>query len=68
MLNLKKSVYGICQSSHNFFHCLSNHLGAQGMTPSKPDPCLFVGALLIIIVYVDGLLIYVKSDSYIYIE
>jgi len=32
VLELKKSIYGLCQSSRNFFHYLSKHLVAQGLT------------------------------------
>ena len=50
---LKKSVYGLCQSPRNFFKYLSDHLGAQGLLPSKLDPCLFVTKSMVVVVYVD---------------
>jgi hypothetical protein len=62
VLKLKKSVYGLCQSSWNFIHYLSKHLVAQDLTPSAFDPCLFIGKSVIIMVYIDYLLIYAKSD------
>jgi hypothetical protein len=63
VLKLKKSVYGLRQSSRNFFHYLSRHLEEQGLIPSKLDPCLFVGRSMVVVVYVDDLLIYAKTDS-----
>ncbi|KAL7496729.1 hypothetical protein ACHAWX_000305, partial [Stephanocyclus meneghinianus] len=52
MLKLKKSVYGLFQSSWNFFNYLSDHLVAQGLSPFPLDPCLFVGSSLVAVVYV----------------
>eukprot|EP00804_Cyclotella_cryptica_P016318 CCRYP_009889-RC/>CCRYP_009889-RC protein AED:0.21 eAED:0.80 QI:0/0/0/1/0/0/3/0/571 len=63
VLKLKKLVYGLCQSSRNFFHYLSEHLVAQGLTPFAYDPCLFIGKTIILAVYVDDLLIYAKTDA-----
>ena len=63
VLKLKKSVYGLRQSPQNFFKYLSDHLGAQGLLPSKFDPCLFVGNSMVVVVYVDDLLIYAKTTS-----
>ena len=63
VLKLKRSVYGLCQSSHNFFHYLSDHLVDQSLTPSVYDPCLFIGKSVIVVVYIDDLLIYAKSDA-----
>ncbi|KAL7476613.1 hypothetical protein ACHAW6_002460 [Cyclotella cf. meneghiniana] len=62
VLKLKKSVYGLHQSPQNFFNYLSDHLSAQGLLPSKLDPCLFVGNSMVVVVYVDDLLIYAKTS------
>jgi ATP-binding cassette subfamily B (MDR/TAP) protein 1 len=40
VLKLMKSVYGLHQSPRNFFNYLSDHLGAQGLLPSKLVPSL----------------------------
>ncbi|KAL7484019.1 hypothetical protein ACHAW6_009661 [Cyclotella cf. meneghiniana] len=63
VLKLHKSVYGLRQSSRNFFRYLSDHLIAQGLTPSAYDPCLFIGKTIIVVVYVDDILIYARSDA-----
>jgi hypothetical protein len=63
VLKLKKSVYGLRQSPRNFFNYLSDHLSAQGLVPSKLDPCLFVGSSMVVVVYVDDLLIYAESTT-----
>eukprot|EP00804_Cyclotella_cryptica_P007533 CCRYP_010639-RD/>CCRYP_010639-RD protein AED:0.26 eAED:0.26 QI:0/0/0/1/0/0/3/0/643 len=62
VLKLKKSVYGLRQSPRNFFQYLSSHLEKQGLIPSQLDPCLFVGKSMVVVVYVDDLLIYAKTD------
>ena len=61
VLKLKKSVYGLLQSSCNFFQYLSNHQAAQGLTPSAFDPCLFIEKSVIMVVYINNLLINAKS-------
>eukprot|EP00804_Cyclotella_cryptica_P017027 CCRYP_003273-RB/>CCRYP_003273-RB protein AED:0.37 eAED:0.37 QI:0/-1/0/1/-1/0/1/0/151 len=50
VVKLKKSVYGLRQSPRNFSNYLSDYLGAQGLRPSKPDPCLFVGKSVVVVV------------------
>ena len=42
---------------------MSNHLSAQGLVPSKLDPCLFVGKFMVVVIYVDDLLIYAKTTT-----
>jgi hypothetical protein len=59
--NLNRSVYGFKQSPRNFFRYLSEQLVAQGLVPSKLDPCLFIGKSVIAVVYVDDVLFYSKS-------
>ena len=60
---LNISVYGLRQSPRNFFKYLSDHLRAEGMSPSELDPCLFVGPSVIAVIYVDDVLLYSKSTS-----
>jgi hypothetical protein len=64
LYKLKCSVYGLRQSSGNFFKYLSDdHLEAEGLAPSALDPCLFIGKTVIAVIYVDDVLFYSKTDS-----
>ena len=63
VLKLKRSVYGLKQAPRYFFKFLSKHLVKLGFTQSTRDPCLFVGADVIAVVYVDDILFFAKSDN-----
>ncbi len=63
VLCLKRTLYGLKQSPQYFFHFLTERLIKQGLTASQFDPCLFISKLLIIIIYVDDILIYGRSDA-----
>lgn len=59
---LLRSLYGLCQSPKEWYDCLRAWLRENGYNQSKSDPCLFTkkgedGALRIILVYVDDMLI-----------
>ncbi len=62
-LRLKRTIYGLKQSPQYFFHYLTECLIKQGMTALQIDPCLFISNSLIVIIYVDDILIYGKSDA-----
>ncbi len=61
VLRLKRTLYGLKQSSRYFFKYLTERLVKQGLSASNLDPCLFISKSLIVIVYVDDTLIYGKS-------
>jgi hypothetical protein len=63
VLKLKRAVYGLKQSPWYFFNHLKKHLEAQGLKQSAEDPCLFVGNTVIVLIYVDDLLMFLKDDS-----
>jgi hypothetical protein len=63
VLRLKRALYGLKQAPRHFFHYLSQHLIKHGLRQSSFDPCLFIGSNIIVIVYVDDLLIYSKTDA-----
>ncbi len=63
VLRLRKSLYGLKQAPRHFFHYLTTRLLKQGLTQSQFDPCLFFNSSMIVIVYVDDLLIFAKSDD-----
>lgn len=64
---LKKSIYGLKQSSREWFKCLSSFLESRGFQSSLADPCIFTatiqGSKWIVAVYVDDLLIANASDA-----
>ena len=54
---LKKSIYGLKQSSRCWNEALDKHLKKVGFKQSKNDPCIYImnagGEIFIIAVYVD---------------
>jgi hypothetical protein len=65
VLKLKKSVYGLRQAPRYFFNHLKKRLESKeiGLKQSTRDPCLFVRADVIAVVYVDDILFFAKEDS-----
>ncbi len=63
VLRLRRSLYGLKQAPRHFFHYLTERLLKHGLQQSIHDPCLFMNANMIVIVYVDDLLIFAKSDD-----
>lgn len=65
VLHLKKSLYGLKQSPHLFNKTLDGWLQAQGLKPTKADPCVYVrrkeGSLLLLSIHVDDQLIACNS-------
>ncbi len=60
---LNSCLYEMKQSPRYFFGYLTKKLEAQGLVPSKSDPCLFIGKGIILITYVDDLLIYARTQQ-----
>ena len=53
VLELKSSLYGLKQSSANWYDCLKKGLERRGFKESKSDPCVFIKKGMIILTYVD---------------
>ncbi len=51
VLHLKRILYGLKQSSRNFYKYLTEHLVKQGLSASNLDPCLFISKFLIVIIF-----------------
>ena len=66
VLKLKKSLYGLHQSPHNFFLHLKEKLEAVGFNSNEAiDPCLFISNKVICLVYVDDTLFFSPKAEYI---
>jgi hypothetical protein len=63
VLKLKKSVYGLRQAPWYFFKHLTKRLELCGLKQSNKDPCLFIGAKVITVIYVDDILFYARDDK-----
>ena len=63
VLRLKQILYGLKQLPCYFFHYLTERLIKQGLKASQFDPCLFMSNSLIVILYVNDILIYGKSEA-----
>jgi hypothetical protein len=57
-IKLEKSLYGIKQAAHNWFHHLEPGLTKLGFKASAIDPCLFYRSDCIICLYVNDCLIF----------
>ena len=60
---LKKSIYGLKQSPRNYFLHMKQKLEKLGFTQSNADPCLFISATVICLIYVDDALLVYKDQS-----
>jgi hypothetical protein len=66
VLKLKKSLYGLRQSSRNFFSLLKSNLEAIGFEQALDvDPCLFISDTCICLTYVDDCLLYSRTQAHI---
>jgi hypothetical protein len=63
VLCLKRTLYGLKQAPQYFFKYLTEKLIPNELTPSEHNPCLFMNETIIVIVYVDDILIYGKSEA-----
>ena len=65
---LKRSIYGLKQSSRCWNSVLDQHLKKLGFIQSVSDPCIYVaseGEMFMIAVHVDDLVLAAKSDKHI---
>ena len=63
---LKRSIYGLKQSSRCWNSVLDQHLKKLGFVQSVSDPCIYVaseGEMFMIAVHVDDLVLATKSDK-----
>ena len=63
VLKLNKSLYGLKNSSRNWFQHLTSGLKTRGFIPSQVDPCILYREDCIILVYVDDCIIFSKSSK-----
>ncbi len=66
MCPLKKSLYGLKQSSRCWNLVLHSHLKSMGCTQSANDPCIYTSVsndLIILSVYVDDILIAATKEN-----
>ena len=65
VLQLRKSLYGMCSAPRHWFKTLRPSIIGLGFTASKEDQCFFYNSKLkaIILVYVDDCLIFAKDDD-----
>ena len=61
VMKLKKSIYGLRQSSKNWFDMMEQCLGGIEFRPFKPHPCVYIYegevSFVILTLYVDDLLL-----------
>jgi hypothetical protein len=63
VLKLKKSLYGLKQSPHNFFLHLKDNLESVGFEQSILDRCLSISNKRVCLVYVDDTLFFAEKDE-----
>ena len=64
VIKLNKSLYGLCQSSHNWWNLLKSSLETRGYdNQSATDPCVFIGKESVVLVYVDDCIIFSRKNS-----
>ena len=63
VLKLKKTLYGLRQSPRAFWLYLTEKMNLCGMEQSTFDPCLFIGAKVMCICYVDDLIFWALDES-----
>lgn len=70
VIELKSSLYGLKQSSANWYDCLKKGLERRGFVESKADPCVFMKKGMIILTYVDDCILIANKkemlDQFIY--
>ena len=60
---LKRTLYGMKQSPQYFCAYITERLVKQNLHASKFDHCLFMNESLIVIIYVDNILIYGRTEA-----
>ena len=62
-LQFHKSLYGLKQSSHNWFQTLKSSIQQRQFIQSQSDPCLFYRNNAIIVIYVDDYIIFTPPNT-----
>jgi hypothetical protein len=62
-LKLKRNLYGLIQTSRNWFFKLSAIYERLGFKQSKYDPCPFLRKDMIIVLYTDNCLLYSRDTK-----
>ena len=60
---LNKSLYGLYQSPQNYFLYTKAKLELMGFTQSIADPCVFMSADVLCLIYVDAALLFYKNKA-----
>ena len=60
---LKKSIYGLKQSPRNYFLHMKSKLEKLGFRQSIADPCLFISATVVCLIYVDDALLVYRNPA-----
>jgi hypothetical protein len=63
VLLLTKNLYGLRQAGNNWYDKLKDSLISRGFHQSSVDPCLFIQADIIMVLYVDDCLFFAKVDT-----
>ena len=63
VLRLRKSLYGLKQAANTWFDHLTKGLDKRGYIQSTTDPCLWFNEDTIILIYVDDVIIFSKSEK-----
>ena len=63
VIELKKSLYGLKQSSLNWYEKLKQGLEKRNFVPSKVDPCVFISENILVLTYVDDCIIMGKTEE-----
>ena len=63
MISLKSFIYGLKQSSANWYDFLKKGLERHGFCDSKADPCVFMEKGMIILTYVDDCILIVNKKE-----
>ena len=62
VLKLIKSVYVLEQAPLNWFNKMSRGLCNFSLESRNFDTCLFIGEILVCLVYIDGLFLYERKN------
>ena len=57
LISLKSSIYGLKQSSANWYDCLKKGLECRVFRESKADPCVFMKKGMVLLTYLDDFIL-----------
>ena len=63
MISLKSLLYGLKQSSANWYDCMKKVLEHRGFRESKAGPCVFMKKGMIILTYVNDCILIVNKKE-----